>query len=93
MLRTIRRWFSTEETKQLGDDLDKLIDRHSDLGHKIEGMQLRIERHVNKLQMRDARAQRGGNGAGLSDEEQEIVNRLRSGDLESPLGGRDPFLG
>lgn len=92
MLRTIKRWFSTEETKQLGDELEKLIDRHSDLGHKIEGMQLRLERHLNKLQMRDARGSRGGNSGGLTEEEQEIVTRLRSGDLESPLGGgRDPF--
>jgi hypothetical protein len=90
MLRTVRRWFSDAETKQLAEDVDRLADRFQDIGHKLEGMQLRIERHLNKLQMREARGARGTRD-GLSAEDRAILDDLRAQSGEEPPPGRDPF--
>jgi len=92
MLRTVRRWFSDAETKQLAEDIDRLVDRFQDLGHKLEGMQLRIERHLNKLQMREARGARGAQQRdGLSAEDRAILDDLRAQSGDEPPPGRDPF--
>lgn len=84
MLRTIRRWFSTDETKRLGQDVDRALGKVADLGITLESLQLRVERQLNRLQMRDSRdARRGTPEGGLSDEELRIVEDLR----RNPGGG------
>jgi hypothetical protein len=91
MFRTIKRWFSTEEVKQLGTELERLVDTFSDLGHKLEGLQLKHDRLTNKFRMQDARQQRrNGRETGLSEEEQAIVDDLRRGEAEV-VSTRDPF--
>jgi hypothetical protein len=43
MFRTLRRWFSTEETKQLAQEYEILCDKLSDMGHKVEGYGMKLE--------------------------------------------------
>lgn len=91
MLRTIKRWFSTSETQALSRDLDQLQEQFLTFGHRLEGMQLRVDRHLNKLHMRDARARRPD----LNEEDQAIIDDLwRRGALQDPRGEPvrgDPF--
>lgn len=91
MLRTLKRWFSTDEVKSLGKDLELLIDRHADFGHKLEGLSLKLERLENRLRMQDARGAKRSEG--LSDEEREILRDLRTGNAEVVPNDRDPFGG
>lgn len=92
MLRTVKRWFTTDEVKLLGTELDVLRERFSDLGHKLEGVELKHDRLTNKLRMQSARADRHPRGNGeLSEEEEAIIDRLRAQDPGATRG--DPFSG
>jgi len=65
-------------------------------GHKLEGLELRIQRHLNKLQMRESRAtRRPQQGELLSEEESRVIDELRGS--REPLDpgfppSRDPFF-
>lgn len=92
MLRTLKRWFSTEEVKHLGTELDRLRELFSDLGHKLEGLEIKHDRLSNKYRMRDARELRHGRGGmQLGEEEREILADLRSGEAEVVSTRGDPF--
>lgn len=91
MFRAIGRLFSTDETKRLAKDVDDMADKLLDYGHAVEGLQRRIERHLNKLRMQDTRAQARGSEPRLTEEEREILDDIRrQGGHELPPG-RDPF--
>lgn len=78
MLRTVRRWFSDTETKKLAEEIDRALQQVSDVGIKVEALQMRTERHLHKLTMRDARSAARGNGEMiLSQEEVEILDDIR----------------
>lgn len=94
MFARIRRFFSTEEVKALAKELDAAIERHSDWGHKLEGLAIKIERFENRERMAHARAGRSTRAAGALDpEEEEILRDLRSGHAEVVSTRGDPFAG
>lgn len=76
MLRTLRRWFSDAETQKLAQEVDQALHRIADMGIKVESLQLRVDRHMNKLQMRDARQRE--RETGLNDDDRELLARLRA---------------
>jgi hypothetical protein len=92
MLRWLRKRFSDAETLRLADDVERASEQLAVLGHKIDGLEQRLARHLNKLQMRDARAKRSTPNQPdfLSPEEQQILDDLRARD-DSPSQSRDPF--
>ena len=76
MFRTLRRWFADAEIRQLGSDLEKLSDYLQTSAHKLEGLQLRLERLSNRVNMRLNRAgvpRGGGNEPG----DDEILDDIR----------------
>jgi hypothetical protein len=88
MFRTVRRWFSDVETRALSDDVQKWQDQVLSLAHKGEGLQLRIERLLNRVNMRM-------NRAGLPREQErdvEILEEIRAS-TQRPRDdwGDDPF--
>lgn len=92
MLRWLRKRFSDAETLRLAEEVERASEQLAVLGHKIDGLEQRLARHLNKLQMRDARAKRKTPDQPdyLSPEEQDILDDLRSRD-QSPPSSRDPF--
>lgn len=56
MLRTLRRWFSDSETRALHEEVRRAQDQVLSLAHKLEGLDLRIERLVNRVNVRMTRA-------------------------------------
>lgn len=76
MFRTLRRWFSDAETKKLAEEVDQLLHRVADLGIKCESMQLRVDRHMHKLQMRDLRQRE--RDTGITDEDRRILDEIRA---------------
>jgi len=89
----IRRFFSTEEVKSLAKQLDEAIERHSDWGHKLEGLAIKIERFENKERMATARAARvpARSRGELDPEEEAILRDLRNGEAEVVSTRGDPF--
>lgn len=82
MLRTVRRWFTEAEVKKLGEEVDSLIERHQDYGHKIEGLSMRLERFLNRTSMRALRSERA-----TEDRDREILDEIRA---RSGNGGQEP---
>ena len=89
MFRTIRRWFSDRETQTLAEEVERLKEVFLVHGHKLDWCEQRLERHLNKLRMRDTRLNRSS-GLGLTEEELAMVAEMREN------GGRvyerDPFV-
>lgn len=75
MLRTVARWFSTQETKDLAKDVDTAVEKMEDLMLRLRSLEQRVDRHLNKLRMRDAREQR--TEGRFSEEEMQVIEELR----------------
>jgi hypothetical protein len=73
MLRTVRRWFLDAEVRDLAKDVDLMRDRVMDYGHKVDGLQGRIERLVQRTSMRLARA-----GVEVDPRDEEIWREIRA---------------
>lgn len=77
------------EVAALGRDLENLVDRCSDVAHRAEGLQLRLERLSNRVNMRLNRA-----GAARDDDgDARILEEIRrtggnGQDFEDPFFGR-----
>lgn len=95
MLKWLRKRFSDAETQRLAEEVERAADQLSVLGHKVEGLELRLQRHLNKLQMREGRAKRANSPQGelLSEEEAAIIDDLRRRGDDGPSSPpyRDPF--
>lgn len=86
MLRKIRQWFAGAEITALGNDLEKVLDQVATAAHRVEGLQLRLERLSNRVNMRLTRA--GAPGAREQDDrDQEILREIRQ---RSGNGGEFP---
>ena len=72
MIRRFRQWLAGAEIQAMARDLDALQDRFQDGAHRAEGLQLRLERLANRVNMRMNRA-----GIGTEDRDAEILRELR----------------
>lgn len=70
MFRRFRQWVAGTEISALAADLDKALDVNQAQAHRIEGLQLRLERLSNRVNMRLNRA-----GAPRDDERDEELMR------------------
>lgn len=87
MFRTFKRWVAGSEISALGEDVDKALDRIAAEAHRVEGLQLRLERLSNRVNMRMSRAGlRGDDVAARDDEIMREIERARGNG-----GDRDPF--
>lgn len=86
VFRTFKRWVAGAEISALGEDVDKALDRIAAEAHRVEGLQLRLERLSNRVNMRMSRAGLRGDDVAARDDEimREIAAARGNGD-------RDPF--
>lgn len=74
MLRKLRQWLAGSEIAALATDLEKATDQVQTHAHRIEGLQLRLERLSNRVNMRLNRA---GYGRGVEEEaDRELMEEM-----------------
>lgn len=85
MFRRFRQWVAGAEIQAMGKDLDVALDRAQDLAHRVEGLQLRLERLANRVNMRLNRAGARG-GDDLQERDAEILEEIRRNQGAAPNG-------
>lgn len=85
MLRRFRQWLADSEIQALARDIEKQSDTIQTAAHRLEGLQLRLERLANRVNMRMTRA-----GLPRERSDEDILDELRAargngGVLENPF--------
>jgi len=70
------------ELARVGDELEKLASRHQDVQLQIVSFQARLERVLNRVQMRLTRAARGDGGDPLVEELERARATVRRRDFD-----------
>lgn len=88
MFRRVRQWFAGPEVEALARDVATYRDKVEELAHKGEGLDLKLERLRNRVQMRLARA-----GVAVAPEDARDAEIMREIEERSRgRGGEDDFF-
>lgn len=90
VFRRLYRKLLDHELGVLGEQLEKLEDRHQDLGTQLEAFGVRFERQRSKLGMRALRQERG-DMLPAQQEFLDLVNREQRGDMRGQARDDDDW--